>query len=146
MRRSALTGVTFAIAMVAACPALGARDWSDPPWAEDNACEFGMALWTQETSQRHRLRAAEDYERFAFQRAAQRCRNGMILLISSGHSGGPPTQRPTDNIARSLCRVEDIVRTSRPAIDKYFFTDFRCPIAKLPAPTQPPASGGSEAK
>jgi hypothetical protein len=82
---------------------------------------------------------------FGIRRAQERCKNGMVLLISSLHSGLGRTLEPTLNVARALCRVPDIQQTQRASIDDFYITDVRCTISKLGEPvatapsTQPPS-------
>jgi hypothetical protein len=57
----------------------------------------------------------------------------MILLITDQSSANPRITNAAMNIARALCKVQDIERTQRQSGDKWPFTDFRCPISKIGA-------------
>lgn len=117
-----------------------AVDWTDVPVVQDGACEFRNALWTGGAAKRYGLRNTEEMQAFGIRRAQQRCKNGMVLLISSLPSGYGPTVEPTLNVARALCRVPDIQQTVRPSMGNYTITDVRCTISKLgePVATAPP--------
>lgn len=122
-----------AVTLLFAAPSV-AVDWTDVPIVEDGACEFRGALWTQGFARRHGLKSTQEMQAFGIRRAQERCKNGMVLLISSLHSGAGPTVEPTLNVARALCRVPDIQQTTRQSIEQFTITDVRCTISKLGDP------------
>ncbi len=133
----------IAAALLVASGTATAIDWTDAPIVQDGACEFRGALWTQGFARRHGLKSTEEMQALGIRRAQERCKDGMVLLISSLHSGVGPTVEPTLNVARALCRVPDIQQTTRPSIEQYTVTDVRCTISKLGdplavAPSAPP--------
>jgi len=128
--------LTFFIFFAFSTPSRAA-DRSDVPVVEDGACEFGGWLWINATAEKHGLRTLQEMQAFGIQRAKERCKNGMTLMVSTLHSGVASTLEQTLGVARALCRVPDIQQTQRRAFDKWFITDVRCTISKLGDGTSP---------
>ena len=51
--------------------------------------------------------------------------------LIGGMVGRPKITESAMNIARALCKVQDIERTQRKAYDDWVMNDFRCPISKI---------------
>ena len=115
----------------ALCSQASAVDWTQVPLTEDGTCEFRAAVWTPAFLEKHRATTLSDAEEAAIRLARQKCKDGMILLITDQSSANPKITNAAMNIARALCKVQDIERTQRQSVDKWPFTDFRCPISKI---------------
>lgn len=113
------------------CSHASAIDWAQAPLTEDGACEFRAAVWTPAFLEKHRATTLPEAEAAAIRIARQKCKDGMILLITDQSSANPKITNAAMNIARALCKVQDIERTQRQSVDKWPFTDFRCPISKI---------------
>ena len=127
-----LTGL---FAMFALSSQASAVDWTQAPLTEDEACEFWAAVWTPAFLEKHRATTLPEAEEAAIRAARQKCKDGMILLITDQSSANPRITNSAMNIARALCKVQDIERTQRQSVDKWPYTDFRCPISKIGAAT-----------
>lgn len=144
--KAALRAGIGTVALLCSASSL-AVDWTDVPIVEDGACEFRHGLWVGGTARRHGLKSTQEMQAFGIRRAQERCKNGMVLLISSLHSGVGDTVGPTLNVARALCRVPDIEEKVVPAYENYTVTQVRCTISKLgnavsvaPSSLSPPVS------
>ena len=122
----------FALSALVSFQAL-AVDWSQAPLTEDGACEFRAAVWTPAFLQKNRATTLAEAEETAIRLARQKCKDGMILLISDQPGARPALTNAAMNIARALCKVQDIERTQRKAFEEFFINDFRCQISKIGA-------------
>ena len=122
----------FALSALVSFQAL-AVDWTEVPLTDDGACEFRAAIWTQAFLRKYGINTHAEAEVTTIRLAKQKCKDGMILLITDSSSANPRITESTMNIARALCKVQDIERTQRQSVDKWPYTDFRCPISKIGA-------------
>lgn len=126
-----ITGL-FALSALVSSQA-SAVDWTQAPSTEDGACEFRAAVWTPAFLEKHRATTLPEAEAAAIRAAKQKCKDGMILLITDQSSANPRITNAAMNIARALCKAQDIESSQRQSVDKWPFTDFRCPISKIGA-------------
>ncbi|HQR19525.1 MAG TPA: hypothetical protein PKV98_01575 [Burkholderiaceae bacterium] len=123
----------FCLLSALLCADASAVDWTQAPLTEDGACEFRAAPWHSSWWAKHNISTVQEAEATAIRQARAKCKDGMTLLLTDASSGRPQITKAAMNVARALCRAQDIETTQRKAFDDVVMNDFRCPISKIGA-------------